>query len=218
MAQLELIHIYFLLAVPLLDVILALPVTFWVWKSIVLVFFKMRSSVEELTAGLHLKFFTKGNMMLLMEISSSLLLAQFRAIFTHFLKQSESLNGWRRKALEVISFNPMAQARPPIASCVQVAFEYLQRMKPPPAPWRTCISTWLPLQEKSVSWCTEPPVCQSVPIACHWAPLRTSWVPSLHPPFRYLYSQMRFHRDFSFPGWTVAALSAFFHLSGAPGP
>lgn len=86
MAQLELIHIYFLLAVPHLDVIFALSVTFWVQKSIVLVFLKMKRGVEELTGSLHLKFFTRESMMLLMKISSSLLLGQFRVIFTHLLK------------------------------------------------------------------------------------------------------------------------------------
>lgn len=89
--MLELIHIYFLLAVPLLGIVLALPVTFWVQKSIVLVFLKMKRGVEELAASLHLKFFAKESMMLLVEISSSLLLGQFRVIFTHFLK--DSLNG-----------------------------------------------------------------------------------------------------------------------------
>lgn len=57
MAQLELVHIFFLLAVPLLGVILALP--FWVQKSIVLVFLKMKRGVEELIASFHLKLFTK---------------------------------------------------------------------------------------------------------------------------------------------------------------
>lgn len=81
-AQLELIHTYFLLTVPLLGVVLALPVTFWVQKSIVLVFLKMKRGVEELTASLHLKFLVKETMMLLVEISSSLLLGQFMVIFT----------------------------------------------------------------------------------------------------------------------------------------
>lgn len=86
MAQLELIHTYFLLAVPLPGVILALPVNFWVQESIVLVFLKMKRGVEELTASLHLKFSTKKSMMLLMEVFSSLLLGQFGVIFTHFLQ------------------------------------------------------------------------------------------------------------------------------------
>lgn len=107
-----------------------------------------------------------------MEISYSLLLS-------HFLKQS--LNGGSRKAhLEVILSNPIAQARPPTHSQLCPGDYWIfPKMKLPPAPCGPCTSAWLPFQEKSVSWCTEPSVCQCVPIAFHWALLRTSWLYSL---------------------------------------
>jgi len=84
--QLELIHIYFLLATPLPGVMLTLPMTLWVLKSMTLVFLKKRRGAEELTASLHVKFSSRRSMMSLVEIFSSSLLGQFMVIFAHFLK------------------------------------------------------------------------------------------------------------------------------------
>lgn len=76
----------FLLATALPAVMLTLPMTLWVLKSMLLVFLEKKRDVEELTTSLHLKFSSRRSMMLLAEIFSSSLLGQSRVIFAHFLK------------------------------------------------------------------------------------------------------------------------------------
>lgn len=85
MVQLELIHVCFLLATLLSRVMLTLPVNFWVLKSMLLVFLTKKRG-EEWLESLHLKFFTRRNMMLTVEILSSSLMDQLRASFTHFVR------------------------------------------------------------------------------------------------------------------------------------
>lgn len=85
MVQLELIHMCFLLATLLFCVMLTLPMNLWVLKSMVLAFLIKKRAAEWLES-LHLKFFTRRNMMLMVEILSSSLMDQLRASFTHFVK------------------------------------------------------------------------------------------------------------------------------------
>lgn len=88
----------------------------------------------------------------------------------------------------------------------------ISKKEAPQLLWATCASASLPAQDRSASWCPDKTSYVSVFVHCllswHGAPLKITWfhsLCSLH--FRHLYTLIRTPWAFSFPGWTVPALS-----------
>lgn len=62
-------------------------------------------------------------------------------------------------------------------------------MEIPQPLWAICGSAWAPPQWTRISWCSDctfhVSVCVHCLWSCHWAPLKSLALISLHPPFRY---------------------------------